>query len=75
MIIDIDGEVLGHLLILQHKNGGTLSDQIQLLLDRADPQLRLDLGLPAKTRRRLRRDSQASPGNQRNSAVDTGLWS
>lgn len=46
--IDIDGEVLGHLLILQHKNGGTLSDQVKLLLDRADLQLQLDLKLPAK---------------------------
>lgn len=43
MNIEVDGEVLGYLLILQAKQGGTLSDVIQRLLDLKEPQMKLPL--------------------------------
>lgn len=53
--IKVDGEVLGHLLILQHKQGGTISDVIRRLIDKAEPQLKLPLEEPRLTRRQPRR--------------------
>ena len=43
MDIKVDGEVMGHLMILQHREGGTFNDVIRRLLDKAEPQLKLPL--------------------------------
>lgn len=50
--LEVDGEVLGHLLILQSRRGGSLSDQIQYLLDKVEPQLQLPLKKPRRQPRR-----------------------
>lgn len=46
MEIQVDAEVLGHLLIIQHKEGGTFSEIIQRLLDKQEKQLMLPINLP-----------------------------
>lgn len=51
MQIDVDGEVMGHLLILQHKQGGTLSDVIQRLLDEQAEEPTLPMKMPREYRR------------------------
>lgn len=43
MNIEVSGEVLGYLLILQAKQGGTLSDVIERLIEVKEPQLKLPL--------------------------------
>lgn len=39
--VEVDDEVLGHLLIARHREGGTFSDVIRTRLDATEPQLKL----------------------------------
>lgn len=48
MEIQVDAEVLGHLLIIQHKEGGTFSEIIQKLLDEQAEEPLLPIKLPRK---------------------------
>lgn len=50
--IEVDGEVLGHLLIMQAKRGGSLSDQIEHLLLESDEQFHLPLEKPDGTKKK-----------------------
>lgn len=48
MEIEVDGEVLGHLLIIQHKEGGTFSEITQKLLNERAEQPLLPIKLPKR---------------------------
>lgn len=44
--IQVDDEVLGHLLIARHRDGGTFSDVIARLIEQDEPQLKLPMEMP-----------------------------
>ena len=47
--VEVDGEVLGHLLIMQAKCSGSLGDQVECLVSKDDTQYELPLSWRSQT--------------------------